>query len=461
MNHKMISLILLFTGFMMQPVAQEDVLQLSLEQAQEYAVEHNLSLQNAREDIRIAREQYNEARGQGLPQISAQLDYMTNFNYEAVFEFGGGESQTPEIDFTKLDAGDLEVLKLLQSMSASSSSTIKMTDQSNAQLQLSQLIFGGQYWVGLQTARIAEELARQSVSISEQDIRESVANTYYLILLNEEIINVLEQNIDNLETIRTHTENMYNAGLAEQTDVDQISVSLAELQNQKQSMDRNILLSYNMLRFQLGLESGREIRLANNFEDFQAELEAATALSQTFNLTRNPNYQIVNTQEVLQEKMVDMERWASAPTLTGFYSYTEKILTSGFDLNPNHAAGLTLSVPLFSSGMRQARLDKARIELEKARRNREIMEDNLLLQNNQLRYELTTALENYQTQKQNVDVAGRLLESMQNKYRQGLISSLDLTQANSNYLQAESNYLNAALQLMQADLKLDKLYNQL
>ena len=452
MNLKNSILLIVCTGLLL-PLQAQEKMTLSLEQAQEYALEHNRQLQNAREDVKIANQQFKEARGQGLPQVSGTLDYMTNFNYEAELEFGSGETDPPNIDYTKFDPGDYELLKILNSMSSSGPSTIVMTDQSNAQLQVSQLIFGGQYWVGLETARIGQELARQNVNLTELDVKEQVANTYQLILVTTKIVDVLEKNLNNLEDIRKHTKNMYTAGIAEQTDVDQISISISQLQNQQKSMERNVNLSYNMLRFQMGMDSDQEIVLKDSMAGLLNEAEESTQLS-TFNVNQNPNYQIIQTQEQLQEKMVNMEKWAYAPTLTGFYSYTEKIMTTGFDLSPNNAAGLTLNVPIFSSGVRKAKLDKAR-------RSKEMIKEQLKLQNNQLQYELTNAFENYKTQKENVKVAKRMLNSVQNKYKQGLVSSLDLTQANSNYLEAESNYLNATLEFIQARLQLDKLHNKL
>ncbi len=220
-------------------------------------------------------------------------------------------------------------------------------------------------------------------------------------------------------------------------------------------MQRSISLNYNMLRYQMGIDFDKEIVLTDSMDEIMLQLETVSGLALEFNLAQNPSYQIIETQVEMQEKMIDMEKWAYAPTLTGFYSYTEKIMTSGFDLSPNNAAGLNLSIPIFSSGVRKANLSKAKIELDKANRSKEMLSEQLQLQNNQLRYELANAYENYNTQKNNVSVAERVLSSMQNKYKQGLVSSLDLTQANSNYLQAESNYLNSAIDLMQSNLKLE------
>jgi len=461
MNYKYFIIALIVSFAIASVSAQENILRLSLEEAQEIALQHNKELENVRQDVNVAIEQYKQMRGQGLPQIDGKVDYMTNFNYEAAFSFGGGAGDAPQIDYNLLDAGDLEILKLLQGSGEPASTSIKLTDQSNAQIQLSQLIFGGQYWVGLQTAKIAQDMARKNVVLTALDVKENVANTYQLILASEEILQVLLNNIANLKAIQQHTQNMYEAGLAEQTDVDQISISVSQLENQHKSMDRNIRLSYNMLRYQMGVNFDQQIELTSSMDQILDELIATSSLTQDFNINNNVSFQLIETQRNLQEKMVDMEKWAYAPTLVGFYSYTKKIKTSGFDISPNNAAGLNLNIPIFSSGIRKANLSKAKIELDKVERSKDMVEEQLMLQNNQLRTDFTNAFENYQTQRDNVTVAKRVLESMQHKYRQGLISSLDLTQTNTSFLEAESNYLNAAIELMQAHLKLKKLYNQL
>jgi len=118
-------------------------------------------------------------------------------------------------------------------------------------------------------------------------------------------------------------------------------------------------------------------------------------------------------------------------------------------------------LPIFSGGQRQSKLNQAKIELEKAQRSKSYLEDQLQLQANQLHYDFISAMENYKTQKENVKVARNLYDNIANKYRQGLVSSLDLTQANSNYLQAENNYNSAALKLLQSKLALERLYNLL
>ena len=69
--------------------AQEKAFVFSLEEAQSYALEHNKTIMNARSDIQLADVQLKESISAGLPQISGTVDYLTNFNYEFVFDLGG------------------------------------------------------------------------------------------------------------------------------------------------------------------------------------------------------------------------------------------------------------------------------------------------------------------------------------------------------------------------------------
>lgn len=457
MNYKLIiAAVLLIAGLKLY--AQEPPISLSLQQAQDYAVQHNKTLQNAKSDVLIADEQIKNVRGSGLPQANATLDYMTNFNY--AFSFGmGGSSAPPDIDYSVLDAGDLEILKFLNQSFGGGASEIVMEDQLNAKFQVSQLIFSGQYWIGLETAKIGRQIAEKNIKLTELDVRENVINSYYLILVTENLLTIIQNNETNLREVQKHTENMYKVGLAESTDVDQIGINLSQIINSKKSMERNLQLNYNMLRFWLGVNPGSEIKLADDLDMVLKEVERKSLMATDLDLANNPSYQIMLSQEDMGEKNIDMTKWAFAPTVSGFYSYTEKILKSGFDLSPKNVAGVNMNIPIFGGLTKKAELSKAKIELDKIQRSKSLLEEQLTLQERQLTFEKTNAFENYITQKQNVQVADRVYNSVNNKYKQGQISSLDQTQANTNYLLAENNYITSVLQLLQSVLKLDKLYN--
>ncbi len=477
---KSILSIILVAGMVIPLAAQDpaEKLVLDLQGAVDHAISYNKSLKNARMEVERSRASVWESIAMGLPQVDGAVDYMTYFNYELAFSFGGADASdiTPDMiadattqtlaafpgvtqqDLYNHNAGtyfDRTVQGMLPP------TTILMSDQSTAKLQISQLIFSGQYISGIQAAKLARIISEQNLEFNELNIKESVISSYYLVLITEESLRILEQNVENLNETYEQTRTMFNTGMAEQTDVDQIRITLNQLENSRNALARNLELSFNMLRFQLGVEPTVELELTDQLESLFFSMEPESTLAVPFNIEDNVTYQLMLSQEAINEKLMAIEQWNYAPTLAGFYNYNAKLLTTGFDMTPNHLAGLSLAVPLFSSGMRKARVDQARIDYNVAQNNRVIMEDQLYLQEKQFRYNLQNSLENHFTQKENVAVAQRVYDSYRHKFDQGMATSLDLTQANSNYLEAEANYMTSLLEVMNAKLALDKLMNKL
>ena len=427
MKHRLITFIFLLTGSV---VFGQEKYQLSLADAQNYALEHNKTLQSAQMDITLSEKKLKESIAQGLPQIDGSIDYTTYFGYEMVFEILGY------------------------------SSTIEMTNASTAKVQLGQLIFSGQYWAGIQLAKLGEKIAEQGYKNSILDIKESIVSSYLMALVTERSIEITKKSNESLEEIKGHTNMMYKTGMAKQTDVDQIGIQVSMLSNNLHTMERSLKLAYSMLKFQMGLNPSDEIELTDDLETLLATISPEAELG-NFDVTNNLNYQLVETQTDMSQKKLDMEKWNYAPTISGYYAYNEKLLTTGFDMTPDHVAGLSVSIPIFSSGSRKNKVAQAKIELEKAEINKSIVKEQLEIQKEQLSFDLNSAIENYEAQKQNVEVAKRVFNNVKRQYEEGMASSFDLTQSNNDHLQAESNFTQAMMSLLQAKVALDKLYNQL
>lgn len=444
-----------------------DALILTLEQAKNYAIENNKSLKNSKTDVEISDKQIWAAISQGLPQVEASIDYTDYFNYEAEFAFGGGgipEEQLQLID-QLMAAGSLQDQTLWQisraTVAPSEPTAIKMDNSSSAKLQVSQLIFSGQYFSGIQIAKIAKELANMNYENSELTIKESVISAYYLILVTEESLKIIDANLENLNKTMKQTETMVSAGVAEPLDLDQLLITVNMLENSRSQVRRSVELNYNLLRFLLGVSFDTDITLTDNLENLIEEINFDLLLNSNLNYDDNITYQMLSLQENMSEKMLNLEKWNYAPSIVGFYSYNEKILTTDFDMNPNHIAGISMTIPIFSSGMRRANVQQKQLELLKVQTNKQILEEQLTMQEKQYRYDLISAIEQYELQKQNVDVARRVYDKIDMKYNQGVSSSLDLTQANSNLLDAENNYISSLMNLLQAKLNYNKLLNNL
>ncbi len=443
MKKKKWHVLLIMSLFITFSATAQKSMQMSLQQAQDFAVENNYQMQTARLDLDVADLSVWETLSAGLPQVNASASLNDNLKLMTTLipaeMFGGTPGTYQEIQFgTQFNT--------------------------SVGLQATQLLFNGPVIVGVQTAKVYKQLAEQGVEKTELDIREMVASTYYLTLVSEESMQIIEGNIENLQKTLLQTQTMYQAGMAESTDVDQIQVTLTMMENTKRSMQRNIELNYNLLRFQLGLTGETTLNLTEKLSEVMQQINVQALLDQSFNPSGNIDMQMLETQENLAELNIKGKKAQVLPTLAGFYSYNQSgqgNKVNDLDWFPSSMIGLQLDIPILAGGQRRAQISKAKVELEKARISRNMVQEQLLMQERQLRFNLKTAMEKYQSEKENVLLAKRVLDNITLKYEQGIVSSIDLTQSNNNYLQAENNHISAMMELIQAKLALDKLLNNL
>lgn len=406
----------------------QEAMRFSLEDARQYALEYNKNIANAELGTREAQARLKEAIANGLPQINATVDYSNFFGSTA-------------------------------SLGSMPGFTIEFNPTSNLSVSVGQLVFSGSYIVGIQMAKLYREVAEASLEKTELDIIQQVSQAYYLALISERSKELVAANLENMRSILQKTRTMVYAGVVEELEADQLAVQVSMLENALRSAGRQQELAFNMLRLQMGLQAESELELTDHLEDLATNLDLSAQLNQAFSLRDNVDFRLLELQTGLAEKQVNMQKSAYLPTLAGFYNYTEKLLKAEFDLQPNHVIGVNLDIPIFSSGVRKARVDQARINHEVALNQQELVAEQLLIQEKQLRYNLNTAIEQYESEKANLELARRVNQNINNKYGQGLVSSLDLITANGNYLQAEGSYINAMMQLLEANLALNKLLN--
>jgi outer membrane protein TolC len=408
-------------------------LTLDLDGAWKQALEHNKTILNsnlARDKAELA---LRETIANGLPQLNAAVDYSNALGAKMSIRFA-------------------------ENMPASE---IEIKPQSNFNLNATQLIFSGNYIVGIQTARLYRDMAGMSIEKTELEVMAQVTESYQLVLLSEELLKLLRQNLSNLQNLYTKTEALERVGIIEKNDLDQLFVQVNTLQNAVKSSERQMEMATNLLRLQLGVSADTEIELTSPIDQMLNNALAASANGSSFRIENHIDFRLMNQQEIISRKMIDMQRANALPTLSGYYRYTYKLLKPDFDMTPANMLGLQMNIPLFSSGVRNAQVKQSRIDLETTQNNKSLLSDQLRIQEKQLLYNYNSNLETYINQKTNVEVSRRVYSSLKLKYEQGLISGLDLINADNNYLRSETDYITAIMQLLQSRVQLQKLYGQL
>jgi outer membrane protein len=412
--------------------AQESI-SLSLEKAIEYALQYNKVLQNAKFSVQSTKEKIKETTASGLPQVSASVDYNN---------FLGGNAEL-RLDPTAPPA------------------IIEFNPTSSFKFSVNQLVFSGSYYVGLQLAKLAYQTSGLSSQKTELDIKEQVTRAYYLVLVSERAVKIIEANKINSKKVYEKTRNLANAGIIEKTEADKLSIMVTSVENAQKAAERQLEMAYNLLRLQLGADAKSEINLTTQLDEVSQQSKFENAIVSPFNIENNIDYNLVLMQGKISKSQISLQKTYYLPTLAAFYSYTEKLLKPKFDMTPKNVVGLNLSIPIFSSGMKKSKVAQAKINLNMAETTSQLVNQQLTIQEKQLRYNLNNMLEQYQNQKMNVDIAKEVFDKMNLKFQQGIVSSLELTSANNNYLSAESSYVDILFQLLDAELALRKLNGNL
>ncbi len=448
-----------------QIFAQSDtVLQLSVSEAQEYAMENNIEIINKEFDIKKAKWKIWETTAIGLPQVNGSVEYqqfpdipttlMPNFIAPAVV---GTNMQyfglTPIAPIP--ESGEMIEMQMGSEYNL------------NWGVTATQLLFSGEYFVGLQASRIYKELSTQSLEKSVIDLKSTVKQSYYLVLITEQSTNILDASFANIVKIREETEALHKAGLIEKSQLDQIKYTELSLQNQISSMKRQVVFTRRLLKFQLGIDLNDSIVLTENLEQIINTQDFSTYIISDFSAQSNIDYNMVQTQENLTK--LDMRRSQSSmlPTVSAFYSYSEKAMRDEFNFAdtdenwfPTSVIGVNVQIPIWGSGQRYAQIQQKKIELYKVQNQKSNLEQALTIQYSEAKNKYITAYETNLNNKENIKLTKSIYNDTQIKYKSGVASSLELTQAQNQYLNAEAQYFNSLMNLLNEKNNLDKLTNQ-
>lgn len=408
----------------------------SLPDAQNYAIDNYFVSKNAKLDIESAKKKVLETTAIGLPQVSAKADYQRFLDDLPP----GFPMQIPGSD-------QVFVVEFFQKENITYGATV------------SQLVFSGEYIVGLQASKTYKTFSEQNYDKVKVDLKQNVAGSYYAILVLEANKAVLEKSLNNLSNNLTELQQMYSSGLIEDTEVDQLALTLKQTESDLATMENQIVTLRNLFKYQLGLPAGANVTLSDSIDNL---IESNMMLSDqyNFNLEENIDYKLLLTNEKLQDLSLLREKSTLLPTLSAFYNYSgttnETAITP-----PKNMVGVSLNWNIFQSGMRYAKISQAKIELEKARNIKEQEGERLTIAAQQALYDYKTAFRKYQNEKTNFELSEKIFDKTRFKYEQGVSSSLELSIVNTQYLGAQISYSTAIQQLLNAKVALDKAYNKL
>ncbi len=436
----------------------EKTMRLSLSEAQEYAVQHNYALQNSALDVKKAEATRWQTLSSMLPQVKAGFDYQNMCGYEMNL---GGRSSMGSMMPDSITIGGVTMPISFPSSggSGSTSTSIPMNPSGTFSITASIALTGAQL-VGTLLNHIAIDMANVTHRQSEQTTRSNVKTAYTSILIMEQTVRLLDTSLQNMQQLLETTEASVRAGASEQVNADKLKVQVATMKSSINSTERSLNMLYNSLILLLGADVNSKLQLTTPIEQVLDVDYAAQLTMGGFHIEDNYNYQLLQQSERLARKQLTLAWMDFTPTISAYYQYSDKTYfgkDAGFNMTPPNMIGASVSLPLFQSGTRVAKIKGAKIDYQKNLNSKLQAEDGLRVQYNQLCYDLVSAIESYNIQRENLDVTRRVFRNVSEKYTYGRASNLEVTNASTDILNAQSNYIQAVMSVVKAQVALENL----
>ena len=418
----------------------------SLESAVAFALKNNNLSKNASSDLKIAQAKKWETIATGLPQISAFLDYANNIKQPislvpAEF-FGGTKGEFAEISFGT-----------------------KQTFDGSA--TLNQLLFDGSYIVGLSSIKLYLEIADNAKTKTDQEVKRTVISAYGNVLVSQERIKFLEENLDNIKGTLNEVRKLYENGMTELENVEQLTITYSSLENSLNYSKKIGKTSKNILKIVMGIPISENITLSENLNELTIKKIDINLIDKPFSIENNIDFVIASNSKKSQETLLRLEKSRALPTLSAYIQGTYKGNSESFNfLNSSQKwygsslAGVTMSIPVFSSLRRSAKTQQAKIEVEKATEDLKQTEQRIKveLENAQSNYQF--AIKNFQNAQKNLELAKRIEKKNEIKFYEGLVSSFELRQAQNQLYTIQNELLQSMLEVINKKTNLEIIINE-
>jgi len=451
MNKKLVSIISIVLASCSISFAQN---KYTLEESINYAITNHTSIKNAQLDQLKSKSKIAETRAIGLPQIEGNIDFMgtvepqKQFMEQSALAMMRGQKVTPEM----VD----EVGSLSMSIPYST----------NAGVTVTQLLFNGSYFVGLEAAKTYKELSDRSLEKTIEDVKVNVTKAYYGSLVNKHRLSLLNANKAQIEKLQADAKVMFEAGVLEEIELSKLTISHNNLLSEIEKVEAVQIISDNLLKYQMGLPITTEIELTETLESVLLKLEVNNIPS--FTAENRIDYKLLQTQLTLAKLDVKNQKMVGLPTAALFgnfgvnYGATKFDNLSKFDEWGNYSfVGAKISIPIFSSFQNKNMIDQKKFAQYQMENNIQMAKDGFRMEYEQHVESYNNYIKSLERHETNLKLAQEVFDNAKIKYQNGIGSNYDLIVAETSLKQAQTYYLGAVYDLLVTKVELDKVTGNL
>lgn len=416
----------------------QETLTLTAKDAVRLAIRNSPTVRNALLDIQIQEQTNREVTSAALPQITG-TGQVTDFLAIPTQQLPGEIVGQP--------AGTFIPVKFGTKWNASFGA------------QLSQLLFDGQVFIGLQARDASMRMVTMQKNVTEEQIGVNVEKIYYQIIVGERQITSLDANISRFQKLLNDTKIIFKNGFVEKLDVDKVTVQLNNIETEKSKVRNQLDRGYAGLKFLMNVPQSTTVVLADTLSLDQVQ---AGILDSSYDVKNRKEYQLLQTLKELRNFNIKRYQLSQLPTVALFSNFSTNAQRSQFNFFNGERwfntapVGLNISMPIFDGFARRARIQRARLEYQKTvndEANLVASIDNDIVQS---RLSWRTAMLTLENQQRNVQLAESVYNTTKLKYEQGLGSNQEIYNAQTELRVAQNNYYSALYDAIVAKVDYEK-----
>ena len=443
--------ILIILAMALQPIAgmAQKKYSLSAEQAVELALKQVTDIKNLQIDRELQLAKNKELIAQAFPQVNGTISTQHFFSIPVTLL---PDFISPSVYQVLVDNGV---------KNGAGSPITKPNDppqffpaqfgvpwQSSAGFQFQQLLFQPDLFIAVLARKKSVDLTEANIKAMEDSVKSNVYRAYYSVLIAEKRKAYLDSGIVRLQKLKADQEKLFKNGFAERLDIDKTQVSLNNLMTTVSQIEKLMEIGVASLKFAMALNQKDTLELTEKLSNDKIKKNLLDMSG--FSYEDRKEIQVLNIVKDLQGLDIKRQKLSYAPTIATYWSYSKNALGQDFNLlNFNQkwfktsVWGVNMSVPIFDAGQKGQRIRQAKLNLEKTTNTIDNVKRAIDLQVQAATIVFNNALSTLDMQERNVALAEKVYNTTKKKYEQGLGSSFELLQTETDLESAEANYFQS------------------
>ena len=435
---------------------------LTLEDSISTAMKNSLSVKSAEEKVKSAEQKVNEARSAMMPSASITGSYTylgktDTSSFSSLLGGGTGSSGAPAKISEDSTPGINPFAGLLSSI------TIPK-DNYNVGLAIQQPLWTwGKITNAYKQSKLALDAEKQAFENVKQQVTFDTTKAFYSVLLTDQLARVTEMAVDQVQAHVKIAQDLVNAGMATDFDLLRAKVQWSNIKSQLIKMQNMSKLAKDGFKNTIGISLDADINLKGEFVYKPLELNLDNLLKSA--MSNRPELKQLEIQEKVGEKIVSLAKAGNKPNLAFIYNYAYKSNADGlgdvfsqdkYKWNNSWNMTFALRFPLFDGFATKARVKQAKSAVNQIKIGKEQLTNGITLD---VRYSFMSfqeAKELLKVQEETVQQAQESLRIANLRYKNGMITSVELMDAELAFTQSQTNFSNALNDYVIAIAKLEK-----